>query len=90
MVSIAFGPTFVPEFLEPIVIVATERPKVSQHFIHEADIARGPGVADLLPPLGDHEIPRPQESSFRMVVGRLGVGQVSVHLGRFSLGRRLL
>ena len=56
------SPTFIPEDLEPVLIVAAESVEVGQHLIHELDVACGPGVADLLPTLGDHEVPGPQEA----------------------------
>ena len=56
------GPALVPEVLEPVVVVAAERPEVEQHLVHEGDVAGGPRVADLLPPLRDHEVPGPQEA----------------------------
>ncbi len=56
------SPTFIPEDLESVLVVATEGAEVSQHLVHEFNVARGPGVTDLLPTFGDHEVPGPQEA----------------------------
>jgi hypothetical protein len=56
------GPAFIPEDLESVLVIAAEGAEVGQHLVHEFNVARGPGVADLLPTFGDHEVPGPQEA----------------------------
>jgi hypothetical protein len=62
IMSSFLSPTFIPEDLESVLVVAAESAEVSQHLVHELDVARGPGVADLLPTFRDHEVPGPQEA----------------------------
>ncbi len=71
------GPAFIPEDFEPVLVVATEGAEVSQHLVHELNVARGPGVADLLPTFGDHEVPGPQEAwkKFKCLKGGLKYGK---------------
>ena len=75
------SPTFIPEDLESVLVVAAEGPEVGQHFVHELDVARGPGVADLLPTFGDHEVPGPQEAwkKFNCLKGGLKYGKWHSH-----------
>ncbi len=56
------SPTFIPDDLESVLVVAAEGAEVGQHLVHELNVARGPGVADLLPTFGDHEVPGRQEA----------------------------
>ncbi len=37
-------------------------PEVGEHLVHEGDVPSGAGVADLLPPLRDHEVPGPKKT----------------------------
>ncbi len=62
IMGVLLGPALVPEDLQPVLVVPAEGSEVGQHLVHELDVARGAGVTDLLPPLGDHEIPGPQEA----------------------------
>ncbi len=77
IVSSFLSPAFIPEDLEPVLIVAAESVEVGQHLIHELDVACGPGVADLLPTFGDHEVPGPQEAwkKFNCLKGGLKYGK---------------
>ncbi len=62
IVSSFLGPAFIPGDLESVLVVAAESAEVGHHFVHELNVASGPGVADLLPTFGDHEVPGPQEA----------------------------
>ena len=46
-------------------------PEVRQQLVHELDVPGGARVGDVLPPLGDHEVPGPQEPGLVVLV--LGV-----------------
>ncbi len=85
IVSSFLGPAFIPEDLESVLVIAAESAEVGQHLVHELDVARGPSVADLLPTLGDHEVPGPQEAwkkkLINKVVFNIGNGTVLVRLG---------
>ncbi len=68
VMRVLLGPALVPEDLQPVLVVPAERPKVGQHLVHELDVARSAGVTDLLPPLRDHEVPRPEKSCNKIVI----------------------
>jgi hypothetical protein len=62
VMSSFLSPAFIPEDLEPVLVIAAESAEVGQHLVHEFNVTRGPSVADLLPTFGDHEVPGPQEA----------------------------
>jgi hypothetical protein len=67
---LSLRPTPVPKILQPILIIVAKSLEVGQHLVHEGNVTGCSSIGSLAPTFGDHKVPGPDKTSFRVLANR--------------------